>query len=627
MRLWRRTIFTHLFLLFSVIILVAIGIFSAINYVSVNARLSALAVQNLVALSRSLVVNIDTQLQNLNRISMVPITSRPLQDLLRKSWSEPSTQNAIIEQVSSVNGTLQGVRQINLYNLKGDMIGIGAPQGRYAVDVRDKAWYGQVQAAEGDRIITGVHDDPLIAQLFELDRNRRYISLCRGFYNPETGKPGVIEAEQDCAELFQYLDIMEASAQKGQRIAIIDNDGAQIYPYNRVLPDLGWIVEGRPQDISIQVITSRAPRSGRNTVLAYSHSLDADWSLVLIQDEERLYADIPEFARQLLLYALLVSLVALIGSFWAARRVSVPLHWLSDEMAAFSLEGDPAANGGIAADTAVAEAPPPGRDRRQGLKRAPDTGLAELNGLTLAFDRLRSELRQSFAEAVLLRTHKHRAQLLALQSQMNPHFMFNMLATISVMAEEAQAQDIPALVGNLAEMMRYIASSEDSGHGLGDELDFVRRYLQSMKYRFREDLSFNLVCPEDLAGVVVPRLVLQPFIENAIKHCTRQRPPWVLSVQARRQVTPGATDVWQVLVEDSGPGFDSEHLAGIHREIKRIRTMTPDLADLPGLHIDGMGMLNTFARLQLSYGAAAVMEIGNRPEGGAFVRIGGSINV
>ncbi len=606
MRIWRRTIFTHLFIVFSAIILVAIALFSAVNYVSVNDKLSSQAVSNLVTLSRSLVINIDAQLQNMDRISVTPVFSATLRNLLRRSWRDPAMVTATVDLLTSINGQMRGVSQVNLYNLDGRQLGINSLEGGLANDVRRQPWFEAVQAARGERVITRPHGDKLATGQSVLDRDRRYISLCRSFTDPDTEQSGIIEVEQDCAALFQELDILGRDTLNGRHFAIISDAGAPIYPYAGELADLAWIVGGRPQDISIQVSTSRHPVNGRNYVLAYSHSLESDWCLVIMQDEERLYADVPDFTRQILLYAVLVSLVALLGAFWAARRVSVPLRRLSQEMAGFSL-----------ADLSMTVVHP-----------GPVSGLTELDGLGQAFDRLRSQLRQSFAEAVLLRAHKHRAQLLALQSQMNPHFMYNMLATISVMAEEDQAAAIPAIIEDLSEMMRYIASSEETGHTLGSEFDFVRRYLQSMKHRFRDDFEFSLDCPEKLAHIPVPRLVLQPFIENAIKHSTRRRPPWKISLRAKnREIVDRPDAGWLVTIEDNGPGFTADSLVDLQAELARIRALTPDLADLPGLHVEGMGLLNTFIRLHLTYGEAALMEIGNGAPGGARIRIGGASNV
>jgi two-component system sensor histidine kinase YesM len=279
--------------------------------------------------------------------------------------------------------------------------------------------------------------------------------------------------------------------------------------------------------------------------------------------------------------------------------------------------------GGFSLEGTQREGPDGGRDYPAG---GATTGLSEIDGLNQAFARLAAELRQSFAEAVLLRAHKHRAQVLALQAQMNPHFMFNMLATISAMAEDGQAAGIPAIVGDLAEMMRCIASSEDGRHSLGQEFDFARLYLQCMKHRFRADLEYRVDCPPELAGVAVPRLILQPFIENAIKHCTRQRPPWKLSLAAScPSPDGGAGAAWLVAIEDNGPGFAPAVLENLQADIRRVRGLTPGLADLPELHVEGMGLINTFSRLRLKYGQDAIMEIGNRPEGGAFVHIGGRL--
>ena len=599
MIVWRRTIFTHLFLVFSAIVLAALTMIAMVNYAMVNDRLSSQAVKELLVLSRSLVANLDAALENMNRINMVPISSPALRFQLGRVWNGGS-DSTLLDMMANVNGSTQDVRQFNIYHFDGRVVGVGYRNGMRSLNVQSLAWFPEVLAAGGDRLILGPHSDPFLATADSPDRNRKYVSLCRYFAGDYNGGSLMLEVEQDCSDLFQQLDIMGKDQPNGRHFAIIDDRNQVVYPYRGGLSDRLWIVSNHPQDISEQVSFSRLPGTNRNSILVYTHSLEANWNLVIVQDKETLYSEFSDLAFQILLSVVLVAVVSLAGSFWVARRVSSPVRRLRAEMTAFSLDGGP-------------------QGPRVTIPHM--DGLVELDSLVQAFDHLQTELRRSFAEAVLLKAHKHRAQLLALQSQMHPHFMFNMLATIGVMAEEGQAEAIPSVVGDLASMMRTIASSEDELHTLAAEFSFLEAYLRCLSRRFRSNLEWNLVCPPRLATIAFPRLILEPVVENAIKHVSGCKPPWKVSVKADCDEAK-----WWVIVEDNGPGLQPDRLASLREEFDRLRGLTPDLADIPDLHVEGLGLINTFARLRLSYGDGAILELENRREGGARVRVGGVLH-
>jgi LytS/YehU family sensor histidine kinase len=116
-----------------------------------------------------------------------------------------------------------------------------------------------------------------------------------------------------------------------------------------------------------------------------------------------------------------------------------------------------------------------------------------------------------------------RAQSYALQSQINPHFFFNTLNTISALisSDPAGAQ---RMIGRLAEMFRYtLACAQGDLVPLEREVEFVRNYLELEKERYRQRLTFRLPPEKDTDGVMLPGLTLQPLVENAIRHGVAKR--------------------------------------------------------------------------------------------------------
>ncbi len=186
------------------------------------------------------------------------------------------------------------------------------------------------------------------------------------------------------------------------------------------------------------------------------------------------------------------------------------------------------------------------------------------------------------------------ARLQALQMQLNPHFLFNTLHGISsLMHRDVEAAD--RMLVRLSELLRRALENTGTQEvTLREELDFLSRYLDIERTRFGERLTVKMNIAPDTLDALVPNLVLQPLVENAIQHGIEPHArPGVIELCARRG--PGTLELE---VSDNGAG-------------------------LPGgqLKEEGVGVSNTRARLQQLYGAAQSLEFSNRPEGGVCVAV------
>jgi two-component system LytT family sensor kinase len=211
--------------------------------------------------------------------------------------------------------------------------------------------------------------------------------------------------------------------------------------------------------------------------------------------------------------------------------------------------------------------------------------------------RYRSELHERRIGAARLETSLAEARLELLRRQLSPHFLFNTLNTISVLA---QREDQSAFLETLSRLSGLLRVAIDETHpqtvALSDELKFLDGYLGIQQIRFADRLSVRLDIEDESLHGVVPFMILQPLVENAIEHG--------MSANTSTSIVTIKTMVRQsilhLMVSDSGLGF---------------RTGSP------GPRRQRVGLANTESRLQQLYGEAHAIEYGHSPDGGASVTI------
>jgi LytS/YehU family sensor histidine kinase len=207
----------------------------------------------------------------------------------------------------------------------------------------------------------------------------------------------------------------------------------------------------------------------------------------------------------------------------------------------------------------------------------------------------RSEIRQREHIESSLRADLAEARLATLRHQLHPHFLFNTLNSISALALTGDRDTLLRAVDSLSSLLRTLLEQNDRATtSLADEMAFLDRYCEIQSIRFGERLTIVREVPEETLGAEVPALILQPLVENAMRHGIESRPgPGWVAIRARREPQ------WLRLeVEDSGPGF-------------------PTAAD--GAATAGLGLANTRARLEQLYGSRCVLECSNGSQTGAHV--------
>jgi LytS/YehU family sensor histidine kinase len=216
---------------------------------------------------------------------------------------------------------------------------------------------------------------------------------------------------------------------------------------------------------------------------------------------------------------------------------------------------------------------------------------------------LRYQVRQE--EATRLRAQLAESRLHSLRMQLNPHFLFNTMNTIAAMVSE-DPKGVRTMIARLSGLLRdTLDSAGDAETPVSKELEMVERYLGIVQVRFEDRLETRIVLEPRAATALVPNFILQPLVENAVKHAVVQRETKTLiRVEVRR-----SNDQLILSVIDNGPGIDTPRGVGVV---------------LDGTEWGaGLGLSHTRERLDAMYGPEAQLLVSTPPEGGtaAVIRL------
>ncbi|NBD24231.1 sensor histidine kinase [Paenibacillus glycinis] len=235
----------------------------------------------------------------------------------------------------------------------------------------------------------------------------------------------------------------------------------------------------------------------------------------------------------------------------------------------------------------------------------------DISELTRNFNFMTEKIRELIEMRFQLQLRNKEAQLLALQMQINPHFLYNTLQTIGGKAVLSGDYDIHEMCRALGDMFRYSFYEGNTESTLGQELAHIGNYLYIQQFRFEDALQTEFDVPAELMDASIVRFVMQPIIENVVVHALggpddRQL---LIRVGAER-----ADDDVLLTVRDNGPGIDPAKLASLRSGLEQ-----RSLEVFTGVSI---GLKNVHERIRLMYGEAYGLEIvESGPGTGTTIRV------
>ena len=200
-----------------------------------------------------------------------------------------------------------------------------------------------------------------------------------------------------------------------------------------------------------------------------------------------------------------------------------------------------------------------------------------------------------------------KAEFELLQAQINPHFLYNTLDAIVWSAESGNQKQVVNMVGNLSDFFRLSLNRGKETVLVSEEINHVRSYLEIQQIRYQDILKFHIDIPESMNGYKMPKLTVQPIVENALYHGIKnKRGGGSINVSGYEQ-----GDSFTLVVKDDGIGMTEERLADVR---KAIEEGTSDKNIVYGLY-------NVNERIKLNYGEGYGVNIDSKHEEGTTVTI------
>ena len=501
--------------------------------------------------------NIDSYIDYMENIAYMISSNEDVQEYLFGDNVDDGTRERLINQFKTILDGRSDIRNLGIIGINGrKLINDGKQSVNPDLKISTQEWYlDALQKPEGP-LLTSSHVQHIVS-----GERPWVITLSRGIRNFSNGgeKEGVFFIDLNYSAISELCD-QNTIGTKGYAF-ILDESGSIVYHpqqqqlYNELQTENIDLITDTKDD------TVRTGSGNKGKLYCISRSNKTGWTVVGCMSISELLRKSSQAQSIYVLIAAALMIVALIFSSFLAKGFTYPIQRLRDSMARVQ-EGD--FNG---ADVEI------------------DSD-NEIGSLTRSFNVMTHRIQDLMEQNVKDQEAKRKSELKALQSQINPHFLYNTLDSIIWMAEGKKYEEVVLMTASLARLLRQSISNEDEVVPISREVEYAKGYLTIQKMRYKDKLEFQIDVEPSILNIPLIKLVLQPIIENAIYHGLKYKESKGLLLVKGFMKDGNAV----LKVIDDGVGMDEETLAHIYDRHK------------VNYHSNGVGVYNVQKRLKLYYG-------------------------
>ncbi len=494
---------------------------------------------------KSISENISGYFRDLRLVTILPYFSQEIMDNIRKTSSSDVSYNLRIDLESQLDSLLSSVRYTtnDFYSallVKGDTVLYSSHNG---LDVSTKpgyqftasSWYREAVSSDENIIFLPPH----YADYYSPEDNEKRISLLTTIKNLYTREPyAVLKIDVLPSSFDRYLGSVEFHLPSC--VYITDRDGSLIYSRSNDSRMSGRLAGAVDEDGFLKgpvpfTDTWSAPIPNSSYTLR-----------ICIDTNASIHKTVKLYAAALGLY-----LLAVIAAFTLFNNVSSRITGPVEELRRVLGE---LSKGSFSVR----------------YRRRPNWDLAEIGDMV---NTMAEDLERLIQNNYIALLEKKEAENRALMSQIQPHFLFNTLNSIISLLYEERIDEGVECIYSLSNMLHYVLKS-DSTVTLGDEEAFLRDYLHLQKTRFNNRLEWSIDIPSRMENIIIPRLLLQPFVENSVVHGTEPAEKLChITIRAEED-----EKMRKIYILDDGAGFDMEKTdlsssIGVNNSIHRLENL------------------------------------------------------
>ena len=501
--------------------------------------------------------NIDSYIDYMENIAYLISSNEDVQDYLFDEKIDNEGRYRILNQFQTILDSRSDIRNVGIISKNGRMlINDGSKSVNQDLDLNTQEWYATALEKPNGPILTSSHVQHIIS-----GERPWVITLSRGIrdWSGSGEKEGVFFIDLNYSAISGLCD-QSTVGTKGYAF-ILDAKGNIVYHpqqqqlYNELQTENISLIMDTDED----TVLTGTGNDGK--LYSISRSEKTGWTVVDCTNVKELLSKSRQAQSVYVLTAIILVIVALLFSRFMARSITLPIQKLRDSMKKVQ-EGDFSVS-----DVVV--------DSKN-----------EIGSLTKSFDVMTHRIHELMEQNVHEQEEKRKSELKALQSQINPHFLYNTLDSIIWMAEGKKNEEVVLMTASLARLLRQSISNEDEVVPIANEVEYARGYLTIQKMRYKDKLEFQIEVDSSILYIPLIKLVLQPIIENAIYHGLKYKESKGLLIV--KGFMKDGNAVLQVI--DDGVGMDEETLAHIYDKHK------------VNYHSNGVGVYNVQKRLKLYYG-------------------------
>lgn len=448
------------------------------------------------------------------------------------------------------------------------------------VKVADQKWYQDARSE-----IENIHfSTPHVQNLFDdgTFRYHRVVSLSRSvdINDGSTSGSGVLLVDMKYSVLEDMLErINETSS--GIYYYLCSRDGEIIYHPRWTEINRGLFKEKNNKAASYEDGIYEMKTDGQKENIVVGSVAYTGWKLIGVVPESVQETSINKFRYYIITTILILVMMLLQVNRFISRKISRPIRELDESVKAYEAGAMP--------DIYIG-------------------GSAEIRHLGYSVQKSYEQIEALMKEIIQQQTERRKSELDALQSQINPHFLYNTLESITWMIEAQRNKEAVVMISELAKLLRVSLSRGKTIISIGDELQHSRSYMNIQRVRYKERFKVEFLIDEEIKNYCIVKLVIQPLLENAIYYGVGNMDDdddGQILIRGEKK----GEDIY-ISIEDNGMGMPEDIRSNILTDNSKVPK-----------HGSGVGVINVHSRISLMFGPEYGLEVYSELDEGTKVVI------